>query len=484
MNSKQKLDGIKNCIKDIASLLEDENHNIVALLDENKNLAQVNWDDFKIHINFWLTSVCNNKCYDDLSAFVQSSTITTAFDYFSTIKILLEEIKSRNYEKEFCLNRLRGAINIINTQSSNSNFSEVFDNIKSFLTRFTPFISEDRVTDEIKNIVTFTKEKGRLDIATSSADNIIKILKTKEDEITNFYNSLKSNDAADGKKGIKQFVEESHNQIKQKYEELFVTTKPIKIGDQQHPDSTTVGSIEFLIKDISAKQEAIKSSSEEIKELEIAFTSYAEKMKSQQDSINKMIGDTEKSLGSHVDTLMVRTFTSEARWKSFESVMMLLLSLGCLAIIALLGYEWLSQAPKLINEVSGAKNSVTAATAIGNNYGNWFTIIFRLSVFIPLGFGFWICSKRHDMASLLAAEYRYKRSIVEAMIGYRARYKTNEENIQQFLSQEYSKFFEKTFEEINKNPADKINKMLMKNNFSIKDLKAIIKDDKSRGANP
>ena len=52
------------------------------------------------------------------------------------------------------------------------------------------------------------------------------------------------------------------------------------------------------------------------------------------------------------------------------------------------------------------------------------------------------------------------------------------------MSQEYSKFFEKTFEEINKNPADKINKMLMKNNFSIKDLKAIIKDDKSRGANP
>ena len=484
MNNKQKLDGIKNCIKDIALLLEEENNNIVALLDENKNLAQVNWDDFKIHINFWLTSVCNNKGYDNLSAFVQSSTITAAFDYFSTIKILLEEIKSRNYEKEFCLNRLQRAINIINTQSSDSNFSQIFDNIKSFLTRFTPFISEDRVTDEIKNIVKFTKEKGRLDSATSSADNIIKSLKTKEEEIANFYNSLKSNDAADGKKGIKQFVEESHNQIKQKYEELFVTTKPIKIGDQQHPDSTTVGSIEFLIKDISTKQEAIKSSSEEIKKLEIAFTSYAEKMKSQQDSIDEMTSDTKKSLGSHVETLMVRTFTSEARWKSFESVMMLLLSLGCLGIIAWLGYEWLSQAPKLINEISNTKNSVTAANSTGNNYGNWFTIIFRLSVFIPLGFGFWICSKRHDMASLLAAEYRYKRSIVEAMIGYRARYETNQENIKEFLSQEYSKFFEKTFEEINKNPADKINKMLMKNNFSIKDLKAIIKDDKSRGANP
>jgi hypothetical protein len=33
MNSKQKLNGIKNCIKDIASFLEDENQKIVTLLE-------------------------------------------------------------------------------------------------------------------------------------------------------------------------------------------------------------------------------------------------------------------------------------------------------------------------------------------------------------------------------------------------------------------------------------------------------------------
>ena len=60
------------------------------------------------------------------------------------------------------------------------------------------------------------------------------------------------------------------------------------------------------------------------------------------------------------------------------------------------------------------------------------------------------------------------------MIGYRARYENNEGGFSANLAKEYSMFFEKTFDEINKNPAEKINKMLMKNNLSIKEITKLI----------
>ena len=107
---------------------------------------------------------------------------------------------------------------------------------------------------------------------------------------------------------------------------------------------------------------------------------------------------------------------------------------------------------------------------------DWVELVFRLSVFIPLGFAFWFCNKRHDMLSLLSAEYRYKQSICEAMIGYRARYENNEGGFSENLAKEYAMFFQKTFDEINKNPAEKINKMLMKNNLSAKEILNILEN--------
>jgi len=78
---------------------------------------------------------------------------------------------------------------------------------------------------------------------------------------------------------------------------------------------------------------------------------------------------------------------------------------------------------------------------------------------------------------------RYKRSIVEAMIGYRANYETSRDQFTASFSQEYTKFFDKTFEEINKNPAEKINKMLMRNKFSVESLIDKALDDKKKDKN-
>ena len=59
------------------------------------------------------------------------------------------------------------------------------------------------------------------------------------------------------------------------------------------------------------------------------------------------------------------------------------------------------------------------------------------------------------------------------------RYENNEGGFSENLAKEYAMFFEKTFDEINKNPAEKINKMLMKNNLSAKEILNILEKHSS-----
>ena len=186
-------------------------------------------------------------------------------------------------------------------------------------------------------------------------------------------------------------------------------------------------------------------------------------MVKQQTEIHKLNDETKKALGNSIDALMVNTFKDEANSKKHESWFMMFLSLLSLVGIGFLGYKWLS--------------AINVDTQL-----DWVMLIFRLSVFIPLGFAFWFCNKRHDVLSLLSAEYRYKQSICEAMIGYREKYETNQGYFSKEFAEEYAMFFQKTFTEINKNPAEKINKMLMKNSSSLKEITSLIeKASISRG---
>jgi hypothetical protein len=103
------------------------------------------------------------------------------------------------------------------------------------------------------------------------------------------------------------------------------------------------------------------------------------------------------------------------------------------------------------------------------------TFFYRSITLLPFILGFWFLNKKHDALSILHAEYKHKQSVVEAMIGYRAEYESKIDEDENYKKESYQ-FFEKTFEEINKNPAEKINKMMMK---SSRDLSKLIKSTKN-----
>ena len=159
MDNKQKLSEIKICVKEIGAFLEEENQNIITLLDDNQRLAEVSWNDFGTHINFWIASVCNSKCYEDLSAFVREEEIVNSLNYFLTIKNLLNDIKANNYNKDIALSRLKSGITIQNANSQNRDFKQFFENLQARLVHFMPFIKEERLANEIKNISEFTTKK-------------------------------------------------------------------------------------------------------------------------------------------------------------------------------------------------------------------------------------------------------------------------------------------------------------------------------------
>ena len=373
------------------------------------------------------------------------------------------------------------------------------ENLKSYMIHFIPYFKNKNAIKIIEEQWKFTKEKEQINKYLDEAKKIAADLQQKSKAINEFHQKL-TNDNSDPSKevGIKKYIEDSYDKIKQKYNELFVTNKQSKIGEQDVSAVGEIGMVDLFVKDAYSKQKEVSNLAKEIakqkteiEELNSEFTKqldgdeekkikgikqtksdYEAKMQSQQDEINKMTIDTKKALGNHVEALMVDTFKKEAFWKKFESWIMMLFSLVSLALIGYLGYQWLNS--DWLHSISSIQQSPNAKNIQNPNDSEnamrWIGLIFRLSVFIPLGFAFWFCNKRHDMLSLLSAEYRYKQSICEAMIGYRARYENNEGGFSENLAKEYAMFFEKTFDEINKNPAEKINKMLMKNNLSAKEI--------------
>ena len=101
--------------------------------------------------------------------------------------------------------------------------------------------------------------------------------------------------------------------------------------------------------------------------------------------------------------------------------------------------------------------------------------ILKFTLFAPFVVAFWLFNKNSGEASLLAAEYSHKRAVVEAMIGYRAKYEGNTGDFTDEFKREYTKFFDKTFEEINRNPADKLREMNDKDSFSLEQTDKFLK---------
>lgn len=474
--SSKELNNLKNIINDTKSIFDTVSNELQSKVDTATNLIpqlNVNYLDLVAHINTWYSVIIESDNYEQLSAFINLTTLNSAIQNFNGIKDALT-IYNTNFHIQHLIN---------------ASFMNLFETSKSHMLHFLPYV-KGNFNEAIKKITHFTKEKEAIDKYLSEAKTLYTNLNDKEKEITDFYNALRPNSSAttDDKRGIKQFIEDSYNQIKQKYNELFTETKQSKIGEQDVSASGELALIQLFVKDIYSKQgkisdlvDDIKSKKDKIQIVQADFTNqldgnkkliegiretkeeYEKYMELQKKAINNMNEETKKSLGNHVNALMVRTFREEAILKEKEARFMFKCSISFIVAIAVFGLIWI----------------------LGFNMDGieWITFAYRAMIFLPLGLGFWFCNKRHDVLSLLAAEYRYKRSIVEAMIGYRANYETSRDQFTPSFAQEYTKFFDKTFEEINKNPAEKINKMLMKNKFSVEALIDKALDDKKKDKN-
>ena len=441
--------------------------------------TQVNYNNLLTIVNSWYTMIKSCKNLDKIIIFINDNTLQNAINSFNEIYT-----KFNQYDSNPNIQKIVESKNII-------------DNVKSYMIHLTPHIENKGSNKLIEEQWKFTKEKEQINKYLDDSKKIAADLQQKSTAINDFHQKLINENTDPSKEiGIKKYIEDSYNIIKKKYNELFVTNKQSKIGEQDVSAVGEIGMVDLFVKDAKSKQKEVETLAKEIAKQKVEIENlnsefekqlegdeeekikgikqtkadYETKMKSQQDEIDKMTIDTKKALGNHVEALMVDTFKKEARWKTGESYLMMLCSLISLGLIGYLGYEWLnSEWLKSISSVTTNTNNASNSNDVG-----WIGLIFRLSVFIPLGFAFWFCNKRHDMLSLLSAEYRYKQSICEAMIGYRARYENNEGGFSEALAKEYAMFFEKTFDEINKNPAEKINKMLMKNNLSAKEVTGII----------
>ena len=173
---------------------------------------------------------------------------------------------------------------------------------------------------------------------------------------------------------------------------------------------------------------------------------YESVMKDQEEDIKKILGD-------RVNMLMVQTFKDEVRASTISACIARIGAAMSLLFIGIISF--------MMWKKFGLPETLLELTA-------------KFLTLAPFGVMFWFYNKRNDILTLLSAEYRYKQSVCEAMIGYRAKYETNEGKFADQLPKEYGMFFEKTFEEINKNPAEKINKMLMNTQGSDKKIENII----------
>jgi len=541
--SIQKLAELKERTLKVKNLIEDENlKNVLEanLNNENGiiNGTAFNYRDFLVCLNTWNTNVIEADNYLELSPFIDLKNIDNIITGFNNIFNALTAYKNNNFN----LNHLQ----------TNQNPQVNFDNLKSYMLFFLPYVKGD-IAKATKKQWDFRKEQEAINKHQADAKKLYEDLKEKEKEITEFHSKLLDNNSSttDEKRGIKGFIEDSFNEIMQKYDELFVKKQNVKIGEEDIAFDGLIGKTERYIKFIESKAKTIselesdsKKSQKSIEMLRIEFKlqigdtltaeeqkyieaagpleqdtkgikktkeEYEKYMEDQTKEIAKMNFETKKSLGDHVNTLMVKTFQKEADSKEKEARFMFRWSIGFIVVIAIFGLIWIFgfniDGVELykygIRFVHGLEQNVNNVGQNGvlykdgirfvqgleqnvNNVGQkleWITFAYRAMIFLPLGLGFWFCNKRHDILSLLAAEYKYKCSIVEAMIGYRENYETSRDQFKESFTQEYTKFFDKTFEEINKNPAEKINKMLMKNKFSVESLIDKALDDKKKDKN-
>lgn len=491
--SIQKLEELKKQTLQVKNLIEDENvkNALEANLNNENGIINgtiFNYRDFLVCLNVWNTTVIEAGNYLELSPFIHVNNIDNIIAVFSNIFNALMEYKNNNF-------------NVLSFHPNHYNTQGNFDNLKSCMSFFLPHV-KGNLAKATRKQWEFIKEQEAINKHLTETKKLYEDLKEKEKAITEFHSKLLDNNSSttDEKQGIKGFIEDSFDEITDKYNELFVTKQTVKIGAEDIEFDGLIGKTERYIKLIENANETISKLKSEIEEkkkdiemLRIDFKlqigdvltaeeeqyslkkniegikktkeEYEKYMKLQKIEIDKMNEETKESLGDHVNALMVETFQKEADTKEKEAKWMFKWSIGFIATIAVFGLMW----------IFGFNN-------VGQKL-EWITLAYRAMIFLPLGLGFWFCNKRHDILSLLAAEYKYKCSIVEAMIGYRAKYETSRDQFNESFTQEYTKFFDKTFEEINKNPAEKINKMLMKNKFSVEALIDKALDDKKKDKN-
>ncbi len=517
--SIQKLEGLKNQTLQVKNLIEDEDvkNALEANLNNENGIINgtiFNYRDFLVCLNVWNTTVIKADNYLELSPFIDLKNINNIITGFNNIFNALTAYKNNNFNVQYI-------------GSSNYNTQESFDSLKSYMLSFLPYVKWN-IAKATRKQWEFIKEQEVINKHLTETKKLHEDLKEKEKAITEFHSKLLDNNSSttDEKQGIKGFIEGSFDKIKDKYNELFVAKQTVKIGVEDIEFDGLIGKTERYINLIEGKANDIEKSQKSIEMLRIDFKlqigdvltaeeqeyikvsslktdiegikktkeKYEKYMGDQTKEIDKMNSETKKSLGDHVNTLMVETFQKEADTKEKEAKWMFKWSIGFIATIAVFGLIWIlgfnidgvlyKYGIRFVHGLEQNLDNVNKENV--NNVGQkleWITFAYRAMIFLPLGLGFWFCNKRHDILSLLAAEYKYKCSIVEAMIGYRANYETSRDQFTESFTQEYTKFFDKTFEEINKNPAEKINKMLMKNKFSVEALIDKALDDKKKDKN-
>ncbi len=248
--------------------------------------------------------------------------------------------------------------------------------------------------------------------------------------------------------------------------------------------------IVFTLRIIEWAEKNLNKHKEEINTI-VSLNPNAEQIQSYLDSkkseIENLTQAAENALGRATDVAMVRTFSQETTMQRCVHGFMFCLSIGILGLMLWLGFDTIKLItnPSIMNnkasEIVKVKDGKISNTKMSHNDSVDITLlIMRGLLFIPLGLGFWMANKKSDKAALLSAEYRHKKAVIEAMLGYRAQYQSSQDQFSDGFKREYEKFFDATFAEINRNPADKINKMIKENNFKIEDIKDLIKIIKSK----
>lgn len=310
--------------------------------------AQVNYNNLLTIVNSWYTMIKSCENLDKIIIFINDNTLQNAINSFNEIYTKFNQYNSNpNIQK------------IVESKS-------IIDNVKSYMIHLTPHIENKGSNKLIEGQWKFTKEKEQINKYLDDSKKIAADLQQKSKAINDFHQKLINENTDPSKEiGIRKYIEDSYDKIKQKYNELFVTNKQSKIKEQDVSAVGEIGMVDLFVKDAKSKQKEVEilakeiakqkveienlnsefekqlegDEEEKIKSIKQTKADYETKMKSQQDEIDKMTVDTKKALGNHVEDLMVDTFKKEARWKTGESYLMMLCSLISLGLIGYLGYE-------------------------------------------------------------------------------------------------------------------------------------------------